>query len=258
MRSILPIVAGLAVAALAGCETEGFSIGAALTGERQAVYIPEAAAAAADSEVTTRWDGIVIGTRPYHRAMGYLETREFTPAGTHGTIQIQYVWPDDFGLAPWGFVTAQGGAYRYPIDVGESEPQFLGHMPIEAACCLILGVCEKCGHQLDRAVVHAVARVDLGAERARDFRNFVVHGHRESRDLHHTQGTALHQHIGGGVTLDHACEECREKAVPPLTGVTHSLRVQFEELTAADLAPAPVAAPAPAAAPGDQGDESGD
>lgn len=262
MRPIVTICAGLPVcavvaAALAGCETEGFSIGSALTGQRQSVYIPEAAAAAADSEVTTRWERIVIGTRPYHRAVGYLETREFTPAGTHDAVQIQYVWPDPFDLSPWGFVTAEGGAYRYPLDAGESEPEALGHMPIETACCLILGVCEKCGHELDREVVHAVARADLGAERARDFRHFVVDNHRASRDLHQTQGTALHQHTGGGVTLDHACEECRDKAVPALTGVVHSLRVQFEELTAADLAPAPVAAPAAPPA-GDGGDESGE
>ncbi len=67
--------------------------------------------------------------------------------------------------------------------------------------------------------------------------------HRRSRDLHLTMGTALHERRGGGVTLDHACEDCQDARVQPLTGNVQSLRVQFEELTAADLAVTPVTPP---------------
>jgi len=251
------LLALVCVAGLTGCETGGMGVWNTFTGRRTEVDIPEAAAAAADTETTIGWDRIVVGVRPYHRTVGYLETKAFTPAGSHDVLQIAYIWPEEFGLAPWGFVTAQGGAYRYPVD-GGSTPEYMGHMPIETACLHVLGVCPKCGHQLDREVVHNIARVDLDPERSQDFRDYTVASHRASRDLHPTEGTALHHHTGGGVNLDHACEECRTDSVQPLIGSTHSLRVQFEELTAADLAPTQPLAPVPAAPSEEDGGDDSD
>lgn len=244
----------LVLAALAGCETGGISILATLTGRKVTIDIPEAAAAAADSEVTIGWDRIVVGVRPHNRTVGYLETRAFTPAGSHDLLQIAYIWPHTLDK-PWGFVTQNGSTYRFRVDESDPDSDFMGRMPIESACLNVLGVCPKCGHQYDREVLQNVARVDLDPARARDFRHHAVDYHRRSRDLHPSEGTGLHAERGGGVNLDHACEECASERVEPLIGNVHSLRVQFEELTAADIAPKP-ALPAPAPAPSKDADAS--
>ena len=251
MRATLSILALLSCTG-AACETGGRSVWGTLTGRKVVVVIPEALPAEFDDEIDVAWDRIVVGVRPNNRNVGYLQTREYTPAGTHKKLRISYIWPETLE-GPWGYLTAGGAAYRFRID-RSSDADYMGHMPIEVACLHVLGVCPKCGHRIDREVLHQISRPDLGPERTRDFRYHMADHHRRSRDIHPTMETALHARRGGGVTLDHACEACQDTRVQPLTGNVQSLRVQFEELTAADLMAKP-AAPPPLADAGAEDDD---
>lgn len=243
MRNTLALLALAALVPVAGCETEGESVVGRLTGERGAeLYLPEAAAAAGDTEQTTDWQSIIVGVRPNHRLAGYLETREFTPAHSREAVEVRYIWPTDLS-EPWGFVTESGGAYRYPVD-GGAATHFLGHMTLESAALYVLALCPSCGHAVDREVFANKARADLSPRYTKTIRAEMAVEHRRWRDIDPVIGMPKLPAERGGTKYPHDC----------IHGTDYEVGVQFEVLTQADLRPAPAVA-APAKKDGEEGDD---
>lgn len=248
MRNTLALLALASLFPVAGCETEGVGVWGRLTGgdRRSEFYLPEAAAAAADTEQTVDWKSIIVGVRPNHKLAGYLETREFTPAGTRDPIQTHYIWPADLSEA-WGFVTEAGRAYRYDV-AGSSETHFLGHMPLESAALYVLALCPSCGHAVDREVFANKARADLNPRYTKSIREDMALEHRRWRDIDPVIGFPSLPAERGGTRYPHDC----------IHGTDYDVGVQFETLTQADLAPRPAVAEAAPADEGDDGDEDDD
>jgi hypothetical protein len=229
-----------------GCETGGASVMSQLTGNRRAdFYLPEAAAAAADTEQTVDWRAIIVGVRPNHQMAGYLETREFMPAGSREPIRTYYIWPANLSEA-WGFITESGRAYRFDV-AGSSDTHFLGHMTQASAALYVLALCPSCGHRVDREVFANKARADLGERYTKTIREEMALEHRRWRDIDPVIGMPNLPPERGGTKYPHDC----------IHGTDYDVAVQFEELTQADLAPRPAVADA-APADEDDGDDSDD
>ncbi|MCI0342481.1 MAG: hypothetical protein L0216_15300 [Planctomycetales bacterium] len=236
MRALFP----LAVAILAGCETEGRGILSSLTGTRERVDIEEARLPREDKEETSGWLRVVVGLPPHNREVGFIQEVAYTPRGHRDPILVRYLWPTSLH-EPVGFVTSGGAAFRFPADGSPGAERF-GRLPLETAALYILGACPKCGRTMDREVLAAQVRVDLLPKYADDYRNLIVAEHRRSRDLHPASGS-YHPKTGGveetdGVETEHPCEECRT-SVPQLTGARASIPVTFERLDAAAFSPRP-------------------
>jgi len=244
VRNTLALLALASLIPVAGCETGGMSLRSALRGAQKSdLHLPEAAAAAADTEQAVDWQSIVVGVRPNHTLAGYLETREFTPAGSRRPVQTHYIWPSDLSEA-WGFITESGRVYRFDV-AGSSETHFLGYMSRESAALYVLAMCPSCGSQVDREVFANIARADLSERYTQEIRTKRAEEHRRWRDIDPVIGMPKLPAERGGTKYGHDC----------LHGNSFEVRVQFEELTPADLAPRPVVAEA---APADEGDEDDD
>ena len=246
MRNTLALLALASLIPVTGCETEGVSVWGRLTGgdRKGEFYLPEAAAAAADTEQTVDWKSIIVGVRPNHRMAGYLETREFTPAGSRGAIQTHYIWPADLSEA-WGFVTESGRAFRYDV-AGSSETHFLGHMSLESAALYILALSPSDGLPIDREVFANKARADLSPRYTPTIREHVARDHRRWRDIDPVIGFPHLPAERGGTKYPH----------DSIHGTDYEVAVQFEALTQADLASRPAVAEAPSDE--DEGDEDDD
>lgn len=180
MRTPLLLVALLA----AGCETEGEDVMATITGQVRALDLAEAALPGEDVEETLSWHAAVVGVRPNHHHLGYLETRAWTPARTRVPVVIRYVWPLDLS-GPLGFITDTGFAYRFPLPQEDdsqqlapagvewrarrTEPERLGRLPLEAAVLYLLRAPTDGGKTLDPEIVEAQARVDLQTRYVSDY-----------------------------------------------------------------------------------------
>ncbi len=231
--SRLPLLLSLAALGI-GCETEGRGILSSLTGVRERVDIEEARLPREDKEETAGWLRVVVGVPPHSREAGFVQEVAYTPRGHRDPIPVMYFWPTSLN-EPIGFVTSGGAAFRFPVD-GSPGAESFGRLPLETAAVYILGVCEKCGQQMDREVLATQVRVDLLPKYAEDYRDVIVAEHRRSRDLHPASGP--YHPKTGGVETEHSCEECRT-SVPQLTGAKASIPVAFERLDAAAFSPRP-------------------